>query len=107
MGFSGKHLFGEQNEMRVTFVEKKVSKTRADFLKELLEYNGYVVLVGEDKRKSEEDPQTYTVAVTDMTFNPTIAVFQRKLKTRDGRMVTPDYWKQLTNDTNPQYWESR
>lgn len=106
MGFSGKHLFGAQDEMRVTFVEKKVTKLRAEFLKELLEYNGYKVLIGEDKRKKEEDPQTYTVAVTDMTFNPTIAVFQRKLKTRDGRMVTPDYWNQLTGETNPQYWES-
>ena len=36
----------------------------------------------------------YTVAVTDMTFNPTIWVFEHKLKTPDGRKVTQDYWNQ-------------
>ena len=42
--------------------------------------------------------------VTDMVFNATTYVFQRRLKTKDGRSVTPDYWNQLTEKTIPQYW---
>lgn len=104
MNLGGRHLFGSIDETRVTFVEKKVSESRAAFLKELLEHNGFEVLLQEEKRASEEEPQLYTVAVTDMVFNPTIWVYQRKLKTLDGHKVSPDYWHQRTEKTNPQYW---
>ncbi len=104
MGLGGKHLFGAIGDQRVTFIEKKIEEGRKDFLKKLLEHNGFEVLIQEEKRKSEEDPQLYTVAVTDMVFNPTIWVFERKLKTFDGRKVTPDYWNQISEDTHPQYW---
>ena len=106
MGLGGKHLFGSIDENRVTFVEKQVSEDRSQFLKKLLEHNGFEVLIQEEKRASEEVPQLYTVAVTDMVFNPTIWVYQRRLKTFDGRKVTPDYWHQRTDDTRPQYWET-
>jgi hypothetical protein len=98
-------MFGSIEETRVTFVEKGVDEKRRDFLKELLEHNGFEVLTEEEKRKSEEEPQLYTVAVTDMVFNPTIWVYQRKLRTLDGRKVTPAYWNQETADTHPQYWQ--
>ncbi len=107
MSLGGKHLFGDIEGQRVTFVEKKVTEDRSAFLKKLLEHNGFEVLIQEDKRASEEDPQLYTVAVTDMVFNPTIWVYQRKLQTFDGRMVTPDYWNQRTEDTHPQYWRTK
>ena len=106
MGLGGKHLFGSIEDQRVTFIEKKIEEGRKDFLKKLLEHNGYEVIIQEEKRKSEEDPQLYTVAVTDMVFNPTIWVFERKLKTFDGHKVTPDYWNQVSEDTAPQYWKS-
>ena len=106
MGLGGKHLFGTIGEQRVTFIEKKVEANRKDFLKKLLEHNGFEVIVDEDKRKTEEEPQLYTVAVTDMVFNPTIWVFERKLKTFDGHKVTPDYWNQISEETAPQYWKS-
>ncbi len=106
MALAGKHMFGSIEDTRVTFVEKKIEKNRADFLKKLLEHNGFEVLIQEDKRKTEEDPQLYTVAVTDMIFNPTIWVYQRKLRTFDGHKVTADYWNQLTENTHPQYWKS-
>jgi hypothetical protein len=105
MGLSGKHSFGSIGETRVTFVEKGVNENRRDFLKKLLEHNGFEVIIDEDKKKTEEDPQLYTVAVTDMVFNPTIWVFERKLKTFDGHKVTQDYWNQKTEDTNPHYWK--
>jgi len=104
MGLGGKHLFGAIGDQRVTFIEKKIEEGRKDFLKKLLEHNGFEVIIQDDKRKSEEEPQLYTVAVTDMVFNPTIWVFERKLKTFDGRKVTQDYWNQISEDTAPQYW---
>lgn len=102
----GKHSFGSIGETRVTFVEKGVDEDRRDFLKALLEHNGYEVVLEDEKKKTEEDPQLYTVAVTDLVFNPTIDIFERKLRTLDGRKVTQDYWFQRTNDTKPQYWKN-
>ena len=106
MSLEGKHTFGAIDETRVTFVEKKVDENRKDFLKQLLEHNGFEVIVQEEKRASEEEPQLYTIAVTDMVFNPTVWVFQRRLKTLDGRKVTPAYWNQETKETNPHYWKN-
>ena len=106
MALSGKHSFGSIGETRVTFVEKGVNENRRDFLKKLFEHNGFEVIIEEDKRKTEEDPQLYTVAVTDMVFNPTIWVFERKLKTFDGHKVTQEYWNQQSEDTNPKYWKN-
>jgi len=106
MPLSGSHMFGSIGETRVTFVEKGVSENRKEFLKKLLEHNGFEVIIEEDKRKTEEDPQLYTVAVTDMVFNPTIWVYERTLKTFDGRKVNQDYWEQRSDDTNPHYWNN-
>ena len=106
MGLGGKHLFGSIEEQRVTFVEKKIEEVRKEFLKKLLEHNGFEVVIQEEKRKTEEEPQLYTVAVTDMVFNPTLWVFNRRLKTFDGHKVTPDYWNQISEETAPQYWKS-
>ncbi len=102
----GKHSFGSIGETRVTFVEKGVDESRRDFLKQLLEHNGFEVIIDEEKKKAEEDPQFYTVAVTDMVFNPTIWIFERKMKTPDGHKVTQDYWFQRTTETNPMYWKN-
>lgn len=106
MKLQGKHQFGTTDDTRVTFVEKKIPKERVDFLKDLLEYNGFEVIINEEKRKSEEEPQLFTIAVTDMVFNPTIWIFQRRLLTPDGHIVTHDYWDQKTTKTPPQYWRS-
>lgn len=99
-------MFGSIGETRVTFVEKGIDIDRKDFLKELLEYNGFEVLIVQDKNKTDEEPQLYTLGVTDMVFNPTIWVFQRKLETFDGHKVTQDYWNQKTENTKPQYWNN-
>lgn len=99
-------MFGSIEDTRVTFVEKGVSENRKDFLKMLLEHNGLEVIIQEEKKKAEEDPQLYTVAVTSMVFNPTIWVYQRKLKTFDGKKVNQDYWEQRSEDTKPQYWNN-
>lgn len=49
-------MFGSIGETRVTFVEKGVEPGRRDFLKKLLEHNGFEVIVDEVKKKNEEDP---------------------------------------------------
>ena len=107
MGLEGKHQFGSIGEQRVTFVEKKIEEERLHFLKNLLEYNGFEVIVEELKRKTEEEPLLYNLGVTDMVFNPTVYVFQRRLKTLDGQhIVNQDYWNQVSEDTKPQYWKN-
>ncbi len=105
MTFQGKHDFGEIDGIRVTFVEKGVGEDRMKFLKKLLEHNGYNVLVEEVPAKEEGGEKTYNIGVDDIVFNPVIWVYERRLKTFDGRIVTPAYWEQKTDDTRPQYWE--
>ena len=49
-------------------------------------------------------PDTYTVGVTDVSFSPINAVFNRELKTPDGKIVTSDYWKQREEKPNGEKW---
>lgn len=105
----GKHTFGDIDGQRVTFIQKDASKERMEFLKELLEVNGLEVITQEVPPKTEEDVTKYIVGVTDMSFNPTIAVYQRKLKTKDGKRVNPDYWNQIEGESgvNPDYYNRK
>ena len=51
-------------------------------------------------------PETFTIGVTDVTFNPTNAIFGRLLKTRNGHVVTLAYWNQketISHDDVPYY----
>ena len=100
----GKHKIKEIDEVRCTIVEKNASKERVSFLKEILEFNGYEVKYQEEKRKDENDPITYIIGVTDMVLNPVIVVYQRILKTPEGKKITADYWNQKTKKTDPNYW---
>lgn len=100
----GKHIIGEVDGVRCTIVETGISKKRADFLKDLLEYNGYVVKVQEVISDPPAAEKTYTLGVTDIIFNPVIAVYQKSLKTKENRKVTPAYWNQWGKDENIPYW---
>lgn len=42
-------------------------------------------------------PETFTVGVTDVTFNVVNAIFGRLLRSPDGRVVTMAYWQQKTD----------
>ena len=103
----GKHKIKEIEEVRCTIVEKNASKERVSFLKELLEFNGYEVKYQEEKIKDENDPITYIIGVTDMVLNPVIAVYQRILKTPEGKKITADYWNQKTKNLEPNYWDNK
>jgi len=99
----GKHKVDEINGVRCTIVEDNISKERADFLKSLLEFNKYEVQLSE-KQVDENTSKTYAIGVTDIIFNPVIAVYQRLLKTPKGNKVTPAFWNQQTEVCDPNYW---
>lgn len=100
----GKHNVGEVDGVRCTIVETGISHERAEFLKDLLEYNKFVVKIQEDITDPPADQKTYTLGVTDIVFNPVIAVYQKSLLTKDDRKVTPAYWNQTGTEQNIPYW---
>jgi hypothetical protein len=126
MAINKNHLFEELDGVKCGIVEKDVSLERVAFLKQLLEYNGYTVIavaspppkvaaapVIKDENGNvipppppPPSPETFTVGVTDYTFNPINAIFGRLLKTPDGHVVTLAYWEQkekVSHDEVPYY----
>lgn len=98
----GKHLVEEIDGVRCTVVEKGITPERAEFLKKLLELNGYEV-----KTVEEADLVTLKLGVTDILFNPLIDVYERRLKSPSGKRVTPAYWLQESNketEAEVNYW---
>lgn len=109
MAINKNHEFEDLNGVKCAIVEKNAKPQRVAFLKELLEYNRYTVIVvsspapkaapaapkeGEAIAPPPLPPETFTVGVTDVTFNPTNAIFGRLLKTKNGHVVTLAYWQQ-------------
>jgi len=88
----GKHIVEEIDGVRCTVVETGVLAERADFLKKLLELNGYEI-----KTVQESETATFKIGVTDILFNPLVDVFKRRLKSFSGKRVTPAYWLQLSD----------
>jgi hypothetical protein len=144
MAINKNHEFEELNGIKCSIVEKNVSKERTQFLKELLEFNKYTVVVvpsappkpaavpkavppkpvPENANPVAEPantpiettnpavaapppaPETFTIGVTDVMFNPTNAIFGRLLKTPDKHIVTLAYWNQkeeISNDEVPYF----
>lgn len=100
--FKAKHTVTEIEGVRCTVVETGVNRERMTFLKNLLEVNKFEVKVQPDNKDGE--PESFTVGVTSLIFNPVIAVFERNLKTADGHIVSPAYWQQKTTICDPRYW---
>ena len=125
MALNKNHEFEDLDGVRCGIVEKNVTPERVAFLKELLEFNKYTVvtvpspapkLAPAPKPKEGEEavelppspplPETFTVGVTDYTFNPINAIFGRMLKTKNGHIVTLAYWEQkesISHDEIPYY----
>jgi len=98
----GKHLVEEIDGVRCSLVEKGVSPNRTEFLKKLLELNGYTVKVA-----TEGETETFKVGVTDLLFNPVVDVYKRSLKSLSGHKVTPAYWLQESEketEAEVNYW---
>lgn len=121
MAINQNHVSEELNGVKCAIVEKNVSAERASFLKQLLVFNKYTVETapspppktaapppkeGEVAIPPLPVPETFTVGVTDMMFNPINAIFGRLLHTPDGHVVTLAYWYQqdkLSHDEVPYY----
>ena len=128
MAINKNHEFEELDGVKCGIVEKNASPERVAFLKKLLEYNNYTVVVVPSPppkvaavpvAKTEEGtelsptppsppqvPETFTVGVTDYTFNSINAIFGRLLKTPDRHVVTLAYWHQqenISHDEIPYY----
>ncbi|MGZ5245750.1 MAG: hypothetical protein ACXWV5_01600 [Flavitalea sp.] len=140
MAINKNHEFEELNGIKCSIVEKNCSSERVSFLKELLEWNNYTVVVVDSPAPKAAPaaavtgtiatpapvaatadelivetppaplpPTSYTVGITDLTFNAINAIFGRILKTKDNRIVTQAYWKQqvdFSNDEIP-YFEMK
>jgi len=105
MAINQNHLFEELNGVKCAIVEKNASAERVAFLRPILEYNRYtVVVVASPPPKAAPAPapetppppapETFTIGVTDVSFNPINAIFGRLLRTPGGHVVTLSYWQQ-------------
>lgn len=126
MAINKNHEFEELDGVKCGIVEKNVSPERVAFLKKILEYNKFTVVVvpspppkvaaapvakvaeGEEAPPppAPPAPETFTVGVTDYTYNTINAIYGRLLKTPDGHVVTMAYWHQkedVSRDEIPYY----
>jgi hypothetical protein len=128
------HIVEELNGVRCSIVEKNVSPERVEFLKKLLEYNGCIVNVAQTPAPAAKPapkpaapavgpdglpievaplppppvaPNTFTVGVTNISFHPMLAVYERSLYTEAGKPVTIAYWNQEHEILDQLYWERR
>lgn len=128
MAINQNHTFEEIEGLRCAIVEKGVTTERGKFLKQLLELNGYTVVMvptpipkaapkpvaatveekatGPETSEAPVVPETFILGVTDLTFSPVNAIYGRQLHTQDGHVVTPAYWQQkeaVSHDEIPYY----
>ena len=121
----GKHIVKEIDSVLCTVVETGISSERINFLKDLLEYNKFEVKIEKDVVKAKAEtkgegeteakpgtiiaPQveTYTIGVTDLVFNPMIAVYEQSLHTPGGGKVSPNFWNQQPETPGVPYFDYR
>ena len=123
MALTKLHIHEELEGIKCSVIEKNCTKERVAFLKDLLEFNRFEVKVGITppakaaapkpvdpdaalQPQPEPPPETFTVGVTDIVFNPVHALYSRLLKTPDGHVVTVAYWEQkesVSHDDVPYY----
>jgi hypothetical protein len=123
MAINKNHLFDDLNGVKCAIVESNISDVRAQFLKSLLEFNKYKVIIvpeappkapaappapvnaeiGSETTSAAAEPvpapepptpTAFKIGVTDVSFNVTNAIFGRLLHTKDKRVVTMAYWLQ-------------
>jgi hypothetical protein len=128
MAINKNHEFEDLGTSKCAIVEKNASPERVEFLKTLLEFNKYEVVVvdspapkaapaapvaapveGEAPAPAPAEPvapivppapTTFTIGVTDLCFNATNAIFGRQLKTTDGHIVSLAYWQEKESVSN-------
>jgi hypothetical protein len=125
MAINQNHPFEELNGIRCAVVEKNAGPERVAFLKYILDGNGYTVVVAptpppkaapapkpaegtemQPEAAVPPAPETFTVGVTDVSFNMVNAIFGRLLRSPEGNVVTMAYWQQreeTSHDEIPYY----
>ena len=132
MAINKNHEFEDLGTSKCAIVEKNASPERVQFLKTLLEFNKYEVVVIDSPAPKAAPaapvavpvegeapappapaapapppaPTTFTIGVTDLCFNATNAIFGRQLKTTDGHIVSLAYWQEkefVSNDELPYF----
>ncbi len=98
----GKHVIQEFDGVRCTVVETGIGSERMNFLKGILEANKLEVKTTIEKQEDAADK--YSIGVTDLVFNPVMAIYARKLFMEDGRIITAAFWNQQTDYIDPRYW---
>ena len=134
MAINKNHEFEDLGTSKCAIVEKNASAERVQFLKTLLEFNKYEVVVVDSPAPKAAPaapvaaplegeapapapaapapppaPTTFTIGVTDLCFNATNAIFGRQLKTTGGNIVSLAYWQEkesVSNDEIP-YFENK
>ncbi|MBK8806084.1 MAG: hypothetical protein IPO21_05315 [Bacteroidales bacterium] len=103
---NGKKLaITEIEGIRNIIIEENVTLERADFLKSLLLFNKVPVSVVKSQTTEENPTVSYSVLVSDLSFNPLIAVFEKRLYNKYGKVVTPAFWEQIYDaDNDVPYW---
>ncbi|MBL0309483.1 MAG: hypothetical protein IPP77_07370 [Bacteroidetes bacterium] len=114
MAINQNHLFEDIDGVRCAVVEKNCQPERVEFLKLLLEGNGYAVITAPTPPpkapapvvkpvvegevapvvETPPPPSTFSVYVTNPAFNVMNAIYGRLLRTSDGHVVTMAYWQQ-------------
>lgn len=97
MAINPYHTVEELNGVRCSVVEKKVPETRALFLKKILEFNKLNV------QMVKGDDELYTLGVDDIIFNPVHAIYNRSMRTPEGKILNAAYWFQKEQQ-DEYYW---
>lgn len=129
MAINKNHEFEDLGTSKCAIVEKNASAERVQFLKTLLEFNKYEVVVVDSPAPKAAPvapaapvaalvegeapappapaapapppaPTTFTIGVTDLCFNATNAIFGRQLKTTGGQIVSLAYWQEKESASN-------
>lgn len=125
------HVVEEINGIRCAIVEKNVSPDRTEFLKKLLEHNGYSVMIAQTPPPPAKPapkpaigpdglplpvpappplppvPTTFTVGVTNISFHAMLLIYERSLFTVDGKICSIAYWNQEPEKEEELYWQRR
>ena len=118
----GKHIVKEIDNVVCTVVESGISLERMGFLKGLLEFNKLDVKTEKDEAKAKTETKeeteikievrsetvaTYTIGVTDLVFNPMIAVYEQSLDQPGGEKVSPNFWNKQPMTGDLPYYDYR
>lgn len=101
----GKHTVAGIEGVPCTVIESGASPERTAFLKELLSFNGYEVKAETEKAKDGSILNTFIIGITEITVNPTVVLYEKKLFRKDGEAVSPAYWYQWPDQWDIPYWQ--